>query len=250
MLMKKIVILSIVGFNCWASMPWETGWAMGGTSTYTINDKENNQLLIECNEQNGALYLRNEKRDEIKLGQAVSASVNNTKMTVPTSIDATSANGDKTAWGNFIYSLSKSKTITINNKKFEPNNSEKLSEIAKMCTAYDETDNNTPQKTIAPQATKPLLKVSVQYEQTRISNIPITVPVVHLVGLNEKPFNIQGLIVNKGNCKVSVYGLDKLKKPMVYGEERTIPLVASSTCNTLLDIVIQTNLGNFAYTFK
>lgn len=247
MLMKKIVVLSIVSFNCWASTPWETGWAIGGTSTYAINDKENNQLLIECNDQNGALYLRNEKRNEIKLGQAVSISVNNTKMTVPTSIDATSTEGDKTAWGNFIYSLSKSKTIAINSKKFEPNNSEKLSEIAKTCTAYDETDNNPP----APQqTTKPLLKVSVNYEQTRMGNIPITVPIVHLVSLSEKPFNVQGLIVNKGNCKVTSYGLDKLKKPMVYGEERTVPLVASSTCSTLLDVTIQTNLGNFAYTFK
>lgn len=251
MLMKKIVVLSIVSFNCWAAMPWETGWAMGGTSTYTINDKDNNQLLIECSDQSSALYLRNEKRNEINLGQAVSISVNNNKMTVPTSIDTTSVEGDKMAWGNFIYSLSKSKTITINNKKFEPNNSEKLSEIAKICTAYDETDNNpsAPQNT-TQQATKPLLKVSVQYEQTRMSNIPITVPIVHLVGLSEKPFNVQGLIVNKGNCKVTAYGLEMLKKPMVYGEERTIPLVVSSTCSTLLDIVVQTNLGNFAYTFK
>jgi len=215
-----------------------------------INDKDNNQLLLECNEQSGSLYLRDDKRNEIKLGQAVAISVNNTKMTVPTSIDATSANGDKTAWGNFIYSLSKSKTIAINNKKFDPNNSEKLSEIAKICTAYDEMDNNIPQNTITPQVTKPLLKVSVNYEKSMFGNIPVTVPIVHLVGLGEKPFNVQGLIVNKGNCKVTAYGLDKLKKPMVYGEERTIPLVASSTCNTLLDIVIQTNLGNFAYTFK
>jgi len=251
MLVKKLVVLSIVSFNCWAAMPWETGWAMGGTSTYAINDKENNQLLIECNEQNGALYLRDEKRNEIKLGHAVSVSVNNIKMIVPTNIDTTSANGDKTTWGNFIYSLSKSKIIVINNKKFEPNNSEKLSEIAKICTAYDETDNTPPvtQNTLQ-QTTKPLLKVNLHYEQRSYSNIPITVPIVHLVGLSEKPFNVQGLIVNKGNCKVTAYGLEMLKKPMVYGEERTIPLVVSSTCSTLLDIVVQTNLGNFAYTFK
>lgn len=251
MLMKKIVVLSIVSFNCWASIPWETGWAMGGTSTYAINDKENNQLLIECNDQSGYLYLRNKKRDEVKLGGAVAISVNNTTMTVPTSIDATSTEGDKTAWGNFIFSLSKSKTITINNKKFEPNNSEKLSEITKICTAYDETDNNPPAAQNTPQqTTKPLLKVSVHYEQTSMGTIPITVPIVHLVGLSEKPFAIQGLIVNKGNCKVTAYGLGTLKKSMIYGEERTVPLVASSTCSTVLDIVVQTNLGDFAYAFK
>ena len=242
MLMKKIVALSIVSFNCWASTPWETGWAMGGTSTYAINNKENNQLLLECNEQGSSLYLRNEKRNEINLGQVVSINVNNEKFTVPTHIDASSSTSDKTAWGNFIYSLSKSKSIMINNKKFEPNNSEKLSDIAQTCTAYDEVDN-TP-------ATKPLLKVSVHYEKTTMSNMPITVPIIHLVGLSDQPLNVQGLIVNKGNCKVTAYGLDKLKKPMVYGEERTIPLISSSTCSTLLDVTIQTNAGNFAYTFK
>ncbi|NCD11226.1 MAG: hypothetical protein EOL93_01635 [Epsilonproteobacteria bacterium] len=251
MLMKKIVVLSIVSFNCWAAMPWETGWAMGGTSTYAINDKDNNQLLIECNDQGSYLYLRNEKRNEIKLGQAVAISVNNTKMTVPTSIDATSAEGDKTAWGNFIYSLSKSKTITINNKKFEPNNSEKLSDIANMCTAYDETDSNPiPSQNTLQQTTKPVLKVSVHYVQGSFGSIPVTVPILHLAGLSDKPFKVQGLVVNKGNCKVTAYGLDKLKTPMVYGEERTVPLVAASTCSTVLDIAIQTNLGNFAYTFK
>jgi len=250
MLMKKIVVLSIVGFNCLAATPWETGWAMGGTSTYAINDKENNQLLIECNEQNGALYLRDTKRNEIKLTPAVTISVNNDKMTIPTSIDSTCNERDKMAWGNFIYSLSKAKTITINNKKFEPNNSEKLSDIAQTCTAYDETQNNVPQN--APQqATQPLLKVSVQYQKTKnLSNFPVIVPIIHLVGLSEKPFNIQGLVVNKGNCKITAYGLDKLKTPMVYGEERTIPLVVSSTCSTLLDVVVQTNFGNFSYTFK
>jgi len=247
MLMKKIVVLSIVGLNCWAAMPWETGWAMGGTSTYAINDKDNNQLLIECNSQNSALYLRDAKRNEINLDQVVTVSVNNEKMTIPTSIEATSNKSDKSAWGNFIYSLAKSKVITINNKKFEPNNSEKLAEIAKICTAYDEIDE-TPQ---APQqATKPVLKMSVNYEKTSMGGIPITVPILHLVGINEQPFNIQGLVVNKGNCKVTAYGLDKLKKPMVYGEERTIPLVSSSTCSTLLDVVVQTNLGSFIYTFK
>ena len=75
-------------------------------------------------------------------------------------------------------------------------------------------------------------------------------PIIHLVGLSDQPLNVQGLIVNKGNCKVTAYGLDKLKKPMVYGEERTIPLISSSTCSTLLDVTIQTNAGNFAYTFK
>lgn len=251
MLMKKIVVLSIVSFNCWAAMPWEIGWAMGGTSTYAINDKENNQLLMECNDQGGFLYLRDEKRNEIKLGQSVSIGVNTTKMTVPTSIDSTSANGDKTAWGNFIYSLSKSKSITINKKKFEPNNSEKLSDIVQTCTAYDEIENNpTPQQNAPQQATKSLFKVSVHYEKTSMGNIPITVPVVHLVSLSEKPILIQGLIINKGNCKVTSYGLDKLKKPMVYAEEKTIPLVSSSACSTLLDAAIQTNLGNFTYTFQ
>lgn len=42
MLMKKIVILSIVSFNYWASMPWKIGWVIGWTSTYTINDHNNN----------------------------------------------------------------------------------------------------------------------------------------------------------------------------------------------------------------
>lgn len=248
MLMKKIVVLSIVGLNCWAAMPWETGWAMGGTSTYALNDKDNNQLLIECNDQNGALYLRDAKRNDITLGNVTSIVVNNNKMTVPTIIDGTSNKSDKSAWGNFIYSLSKSKTITINNKKFEPNNSEKLSEIAKICTAYDEVDDTPPP---APQSEKkPVLKMSVNYEKTSMGGIPITVPILHLVGINEQPFNIQGLIVNKGNCKVTAYGLDKLKKPIVYGEERTIPLVSSSTCSTLLDVVVQTNIGSFAYTFK
>ncbi len=246
MLMKQIVILSIVGFNCWAATPWETGWAMGGTSTYALNNKENSQLLIECNDQGGFLYLRDGKRNDIKLGQAVSISVNSTKMTIPTSIDATSINGDKTAWGNFIYSLSKSKSITISNKEFEPNNSEKLSDIAQTCTAYDEAQNNAPQ-----QATQPLLKVSAQYQKTKdLSNLPIIVPIIHLVGLSEKPLNIQGLVVNKGNCKVTAYGLDKLKTPIIYGEERTIPLIVSSTCSTLLDVLVQTNFGNFSYTFK
>ncbi len=156
MLMKKIVILSIVSFNCWAAMPWETGWAMGGTSTYAIIDKDNNQLLIECNDQSGALYLRNEKRNDVNVGQVVAISVNNTKMTVPTSIDTTSAQSDKMAWGNFIYSLSKSKSITLNNKKFEPNNSEKLSDIVQACTAYDESDSSVPQNT-PQQTTKPVL---------------------------------------------------------------------------------------------
>lgn len=248
--MKKIVVLSIVGLNCWAAMPWETGWAMGGTSTYAINDKDNNQLLIECNSQNGALYLRDAKRNEINIGQIVTVSVNNEKMTIPTSIEATSNKSDKRAWENFVYSLAKSKVITINNKKFEPNNSEKLSEIAKICTAYDEIDE-TPQTPPAPQqATKPVLKMSVNYEKTSMGGIPITVPILHLVGINEQPFNIQGLVVNKGNCKVTAYGLDKLKKPMVYGEERTIPLVSSSTCSTLLDVIVQTNIGSFSYTFK
>lgn len=250
MLMKKIAILTIVGLNCWAAMPWETGWAMGGTSTYAINDKENYQLLIECNDQNGALYLRNEKRNEINLGQVVSMSVNNEKMTVPTSIDVTSAEGDKRAWSNFVYSLTKSKTITISNKKFEPNNSAKLSDVAKACTAYDETDNNVEQNTITPQTTELLVKVSVHYEQTKMSNIPITVPIVHLVGINEQPFHVKEMIVNRGNCKVTSYGLDKLKKPIVYGEERTIPLVASSTCSTILEIVIHTNLGSSTYVFQ
>lgn len=231
-------------------MPWETGWAMGGTSTYAINDKENNQLLIECNDQGGFLYLRDEKRNEIKLTPAVTISVNNDKMTIPTSIDSTCNERDKMAWGNFIYSLSKAKTITINNKKFEANNSEKLSDIAQTCTAYDETQNNVPQNA-SQQATQPLLKVSVQYQKTKdLSNFPVIVPIIHLVGLSEKPFNIQGLVVNKGNCKITAYGLDKLKTPMVYGEERTIPLVVSSTCSTLLDVVVQTNFGNFSYTFK
>ncbi len=246
MLMKKIVVLSIVSFNCWAAMPWEIGWAMGGTSTYAINNQSNYQLLLECDDQSGFLYLRDDKRNEIKLGQSVTISVDNDKMTVPTSIDATNAENDKRAWENFIYSLPKSKSILINNKKFEPNNSEKLSEIVRSCTTYDKlASQNTSQQT-----TEPLLKVSVKYEKTNYSNIPITVPIVHLVGLKEKPFNVHQIIVNKGNCKVTAYGLDKLKKPIVYGEERTIPLVASSTCSTILDIDIQTNFGNFTYTLR
>lgn len=250
MSMKKIAILTIVGLNCWAAMPWEIGWAMGGTSTYAINNQSNYQLLLECNEQSGSLYLRDEKRNEVNLGKAVTISVNNDKMIVPTSIDTTSGESDKRAWGNFVYSLYKSKMILVNNKKFEPNNSEKLSEIVQACIAYDETDNNVEQNTITPQTTELLVKVSVHYEQTKMSNIPITVPIVHLVGINEQPFHVKEMIVNRGNCKVTSYGLDKLKKPIVYGEERTIPLVASSTCSTILEIVIHTNLGSSTYVFQ
>lgn len=167
-------------------------------------------------------------------------------MIVPTSIDITSVESDKRAWGNFIFSLSKSNTITVNNKKFEPNNSEKLSEIAKFCLAYDNTNNvHIPKNIIQPP-----LNVNVHYEQTKYSNIPINVPIVHLIGLTEKPFNVQKIIVNKGNCKVTTYGVDKLKQAIVYGEDRTIPLIASSTCNTILEIVVQTNLGIFAYTLE
>lgn len=251
MLIKKIVILFIVSFNCWAGTPWNIGQAVGGRSIYTIENKDKIQLYIGCTKSDSILSLWDKKGDNIDLGESVLVIVDGTKMEIPTLANTMTPLKRQFAWENFISYLTESKTIVIDGKKFEPNNSKKISDITTTCAAYNETDNTPPvPQNTTQQTTKPLLKVSVQYEQTRMSNIPITVPIVHLVGLSEKPFNVQGLIVNKGNCKVTAYGLDMLKKPMVYGEERTVALVASSTCSTLLDVVVQTDLGNFAYTFK
>lgn len=243
MLMKKLVLLSIVSFSCWAAMPWETGWAMGGTSTYAINDKENNQLLIECNDQGGFLYLRDEKRNEIKLGQAVSIGVNNTKLMVPMSIDATSTNGDKTAWGNFIYSLFKSKSITINNKKFEPNNSEKLSDIAQTCTAYDENTNNSQQNKILPT---PSNQVPVQL---KVQNFPAnlkTGQIYQFVNIDviSKVNNVQinNIIVNRGNCKTNALNV-KLPQHLKFGEQYK---GTYQSCNAI-EVEVVTDHGNWVF---
>ena len=48
--MKKIVLGLMFAYSCYASMPWETGWAMGGTSTYSIVDKNNTFLFTDGSE--------------------------------------------------------------------------------------------------------------------------------------------------------------------------------------------------------
>lgn len=243
MLMKKLVILSIVSFSCWAATPWETGWAMGGTATYSLSNKENSQLLIECNEQGGSLYLRDEKRNDIKLGQAVSISVNNDKMTMPTSIDATNAESDKRAWGNFIYSLAKSKTITINNKKFEPNNSEKLSDIAQMCTAYDENTNNNQQNKILPTQTN---QVPVQL---KVQNSPANIKTGQIyqfvnIDVISKVNNVQisNIIVNRGNCKTNALNA-KFPLHLKFGEQYK---GTYQSCNAI-EVEVITDHGNWIF---
>lgn len=243
MLIKKIAILTMVGLNCWAGMPWETGWAIGGTSTHAVIDKDNNQLLIECNDQGGFLYLRNEKRNEIKLDQAVSIGVNNTKMTVPTSIDATSAQSDKTAWGNFIYSLPTSKTITLNNKKFEPNNSEKLSDIVQACTAYDENTINNQQNKILPTQSN---EVPVQL---KVQNFPANIKTGQIyqfvnIDVISKVNNVQisNVIVNRGNCKTNALNA-KFPLRLKFGEQYQ---GTYQSCNAI-EVEVITDHGNWTF---
>lgn len=243
MQIKKVGIIFVLILNCWAATPWETGWAMGGTSTFFINDKNNNQLLLECNEQGGYLYLRNEKRDEIDIGKAVSISVNNDEMIVPIAVDSTNGESDKHAWGNFIYSLPKSKNITINNKKFEPNNSEKLSDIVKICTQYDESTGNTQQNNIMPaQSNKVPVELKIQNFPANIRTGQIYQYVDIYITSKVNNLQISNIIVNRGNCKSNALN-GKFPVHLKFGEQYK---GFYQSCNAI-EIEIFTDQGSWTF---
>lgn len=243
MQIKKIAIMFVLILNCWAATPWKTGWAMGGTSTFSINDKNNNTLLLECNDQRANLILMNEKWDNIKIGEAVSIGVNNNQMIVPTAVDSTSSESDKRAWGNFIYSLPKSKNITINNKKFEPNNSEKLSNIVEMCTAYDENTNNSQQNKNFP------LQSSQVPVQLKIQNFPANIKTGQIyqfinIDVISKVNNVKisNIIVNRGNCKTNALNT-KFPLHLKFGEQYK---GTYQSCNAI-EVEVITDHGNWTF---
>lgn len=242
MLLKKIVVLSIVSFSCWAAIPWETGWAMGGTSTYSLVNKENSQLLIECNDQGSSLYLRDEKRNDLKL-EAVSISINNDKMTVPRRVDATSTQVDKRAWNHFAHSLEKSKTITINNKRFEANNSEKIVGIAQTCTAYDENTNYSQHNQILPTQSSQVpvqLKIQNFPANIRTGQIYQFINIYVIAKINN--VKISNIVVNRGNCKPSPLN-DKLPLHLKFGEQYK---GTYQSCNAI-EAEVVTDHGNWIF---
>lgn len=94
-------------------MPWETSCAMGGTSTYSIIDNSNNQLLLECNDMNKSIYLRDEKRSNFKFSKTIRMKLDDKEMNVLTGVNDETVTSDQLSWNDFIYNLSKSKNISI-----------------------------------------------------------------------------------------------------------------------------------------
>lgn len=258
--MKKIALGLFVVYSCYASMPWETSWAMGGTSTYSIIDNSNNQLLLECNDMNKSIYLRDEKRSNFKFSKTIRMKLDDKEMNVLTGVNDETVTSDQLSWNDFIYNLSKSKNISIfaNNKEyiFEPNNINKIQDIKETCTINNSEKEQTQNVQQASFPNKQPFKLDLKREYNEIYKMAY--PMLVITSLDDK-LVIKDIKVNKGKCnaiplsevKQNINGrvivnIDRAKLPVSVLEYEALKVNITSGCN-VLRLDIDTNSGSWTF---
>jgi hypothetical protein len=244
--MKKVVLGLMFAYSCYASMPWETGWAMGGTSTYSIIDKNNNQLLLECNDMNKSIYLRDERRDNFKLNATIRVKLDDKEINILDGVDEETKSKDKFIWNDFINNLSKAKKILIynNNKEyvFEPNNSDKIQDILDTCKINSETEQAKDTEKNIPSTPQVEEKAPIHLQ---IINYPTGMKGLMLTNIYEKGFWLKDIIVDNGNCKVNPAELNFAKSMYSpYGARGKIDLMYCFKVNT---VEIKTSVGDYIF---
>lgn len=265
--MKKVVLGLMFAYSCYASMPWDTGWAMGGTSTYFIFDKNNNQLLLECNDMNKNVYLRDERRDNFKFNSIIKVKLDDKEINTLDRVNDETKSKDKFIWNDFIHNLSKAKKISIynNNKEyiFEPNNSDKIQDILDTCKINSETEqakdttsenNNTSSSnaTATFDSNKPPFKFNFEDAYDGINN-KLHFPVLVFTSLHDQLI-IKDIKINKGKCAIALpyevrrndYIVTPKRFPMSIKEFETVKFSVSSQCN-ILRVDIETNSGTWTF---
>lgn len=263
--MKKIVLGLMLVCSCYASMPWETGWAMGGTSTYSIIDKNNNQLLLECNDINKNVYLKNERRDSFKFASTIKVKLDDKEINTLDGVDDETKSKDKFTWNDFINNLSKAKKISIynNNKEyiFEPNNSDKIQDILDTCKINSQTEqtkdttsvnNNTSNVTATFDSNKPPFRFSFEDAYDGINN-KLHFPLLVFTSLKDQLI-VKDIKINKGKCAMANpyevrrndYMVTPKRFPMSIKEFETVKFSVSNQCN-ILRIDIETNNGTWTF---
>ena len=247
--MKKVVLGLMFAYSCYASMPWESGWAMGGTSTYSIIDKNNNQLLLECNDMNKNIYLRNERRDSFNFDNTIKMKLDNKEINTLAGVDDETKSKDKFIWNDFINNLSKAKKISIytNDKEyiFEPNNSDKIQDILDTCKINSETEQSKDIEE-APSSTQQVEEQTPIHLQ--IINYPTGMKGLMLTNIYEKGFWLKDIIVDNGKCKVNPSEL-KLAQSFYspYGARGKIDLMY---CFEVSKVEIKTSVGDYIFDVK
>lgn len=269
--MKKIVLGLMFAYSCYASMPWETGWAMGGTSTYFIFDKNNNQLLLECNDMNKNVYLKNERRDSFKFASTIKVKLDDKEINTLDGVDDETKSKDKFTWNDFINNLSKAKKISIynNNKEyiFEPNNSDKIQDILDTCKINSQTEqakdttsaNNNTSNTNATatfDSNKPPFRFSFEDAYDGKIN-KLHFPLLVFTSLKDQLI-VKDIKINKGKCAMANpyevkydpnlrdYTTTPKRFPMTIKEFETVKFSVSSQCN-ILRVDIETNNGTWTF---
>lgn len=256
--MKKVVLVLMFAYSCYASMPWESGWEMGGTSTYSIIDKNNNQLLLECNDMNKNIYLRNERRDSFNFDSTIKMKLDNKEINTLAGVDDETKSKDKFIWNDLINNLSKAKKISIytNNKEyiFEPNNSDKIQDILDTCKINSEMEqekdvNQTP---LISNKQPFQFKFDSGYNQV----YGISYPILIITSLNDQ-LVIKDIKINKGKCRIGIEPDAKFdayrnlqiipkKFPISIPEYIAQKFDISSGCN-VLRMDIETNNGTWTF---
>lgn len=131
---------------------WETGWTMG-SSAYSLLNDNNEQLLIECGDTGGNIYL-NKNGESVIIDAILKTEIDGVLFDTVTEVDGGESSPEAMVmWDNFIGLLPSSKKISIptgsGTMKFEPSNSNEIANIVEICEA--QRLNSEPEPTVEYQ---------------------------------------------------------------------------------------------------